>query len=91
MLASIVFLRSTDHLAVLIGSIGHRSPSTGSLFGPEIIIWDPKHATEAQCVTRISLAGLRSGAPSVPDLGEVRSWSGPVLPAQSEVQVRSGF
>ena len=60
MLASIVFLRSTDHLAVLIGSIGHRSPSTGSLFGPEIIIWDPKHATEAQCVTRISLAGLRS-------------------------------
>ena len=50
--ASIVFLRSTDHLAVLIGSIGHCSPPIGTLFGPENIIWDLKPATEAQCVTR---------------------------------------
>ena len=44
MLASIVISRSSDHLADFIGSVGHRSPPIGSLFGPESIIWDFKPA-----------------------------------------------
>ena len=46
MLASIVILSSTDHLAESIGFIGHRSPPIGPLFGPENIIWDLKPAPE---------------------------------------------
>ena len=60
MLASIAISNSTDHLAEFIGSIGHRSPPIGTLFGPENIVWDLKPAPEAHYVARISLGGLRS-------------------------------
>ena len=46
MLASIAILSSTDHLAEFIGSIGHRPPPIGTLFGPENIIKDLKPPPE---------------------------------------------
>ena len=48
MLASIAISSSTDHLAEFIGSIGHRPPPIGTLFGPENIVWDLKPPREIQ-------------------------------------------
>ena len=60
MLASIAISSSTDHLAEFIGSIGHRSPPIGTLFGPENIVWDHKPPREIRVTFWASGAGLRS-------------------------------
>jgi len=55
MLASIVILSSTDHLAEVIWFIGHRYPPIGTLFGPENIVWDLKPVREIR-VRQLPLA-----------------------------------
>ena len=76
----------TNSMAESIGFIGHRSPPIGTLFGPENIIWDLKPVTEAQCLTRISLAGLRSQIMfSGPNKGVIGGFGRPMNPMDSAI------